>query len=304
VTGPRAPRRSRARAGPPHEGLGTARRLWSLGEPFHALTYFADEAGSAFTAAGLTGFWAGYFAGRAAPLGRAGAALVTATFASFEPGFVARRVPAVWDAVTPAQALAARLAGVDGAARRVLRDRVGADELREAADLARRAAEAVDLPGRPLAAANSELPWPDPPHLVLWQALTVLREHRGDGHLAVLQQRGLLGLPALVLAAAAGTTSAAWLQKARGWDADAWGGAADELAGRRLLDRGGLTAEGRAVRAAVEDDTDRLAQRPWAALGDGGCARLAELLGPVRRAVVAAGEWPVDNPIGAPDPER
>jgi hypothetical protein len=281
----------------------TARRLWALGEPFHALTYFADESRMAAEAAGLTGFWAGYFALRAAPLGPAGPAVVTATFGSFAPQFVARRVPAVWDAVPPAGALTARLAGVDAAVRRALPGWPGSAEARETADLARRAAEAIDVPGRPLAAANADLPWPGEPHLVLWQALTTLREHRGDGHLAVLLQRDLLGLPALVLIAAAGICPAGWLQKARGWDEDSWAAAAGQLTERDLLIDGELTAEGLAVRAGVEADTDRLALAPWTALGDVGCDRLAELLAPVRRAVLAAGDWPAGNPIGVPDPD-
>jgi hypothetical protein len=281
----------------------TARRLWALGEPIHALTYFADEAREAFAAAGLPGFWAGYFAGRAAPLGPVGAAVVTATFASFAPGFVARRVPGVWTAVSPTGALAARLAGVDAAVHRVLPGWAGSSDAREAATLARRAAEAVDVPGRPLAAANTALDWPDEPHLVLWQALTTLREHRGDGHLAALLQRELLGPPALVLAAVAGTTSAEWLQRARGWTAADWAVAAEELTGRGLLTGGDLTPEGLAVRTAVEADTDRLALRPWRALGDTGCERLAELLVPLRRAVVTAGDWPTGNPIGVPEPD-
>jgi hypothetical protein len=279
------------------------RRLWSLGEPFHALTYFAAEGRTAAEAVGLPGFWSAYFAMRAAPLGRVGPAVVTATFASFAPRFVARRVPAVWDAVSPAGALAARLAGVDAAIRRVVPDWADSPEAAEAAALARRAAEAVDVPGRPLAAANAGLPWPGPAPLVLWQALTTLREHRGDGHLATLLQRELLGLPALVLAAAAGVTPADWLQKARGWSPDDWAAAAGQLTERGLLADGRLTAEGLAVRTAVEADTDRLALRPWATLGGTGCDRLAELLAPVRRAVVTAGEWPVHNPIGAPEPD-
>ena len=291
------------RAGSLREGPRTARRLWALGEPFHALTYFADEARTAFGAAGLRTFWAGYFAGRAAPLGAAGPELVTATFASFAPAFVARRVPQVWTTTSPAEALAARLAGVDAAVRRALPGWSGSAEAVEAAALAQRAAAAVDVPGRPLAAANAGLPWPQQPHLALWQALTTLREHRGDGHVAVLLQRELLGLPALVLSAAAGTTAAEWLQKARGWSPEEWSEAAAALTERGWLTDRKLTAEGRAVRTAVEADTNRLAQGPWAVLGDVGCDRLAELLTPVRRAVIAAGDWPPHNPIGVPDPD-
>jgi hypothetical protein len=288
----------------PMTSTATARRLWALGEPLHALTYFADESRTAYDEVGLRGFWAGYFAGRAAPLGAVGPALVTATFGSFAPDFVARRVPGVWTTTSPADALAARLAGVDAAVRRSLAEWTGSSEARESAKLARRAAESVDVLGRPLAAANADVPWPAEPHLALWQALTTLREHRGDGHLAVLLQHELLGLPALVLTAAAGTTSADWLQKARGWSPEEWAACAEELTGRGLLADGELTAGGVALRAAVEADTDRLAQGPWTALGEGGCDRLAELLTPVRRAVVAAGEWPAQNPIGVPEPSE
>ncbi len=282
-----------------------ARLLWSLAEPFHAVTYFADEAAAAFAAAGLNGFWSGYFAGRAAPMGAVGAEVVTATFVNFAPDFVARRVPAVWESVTPAAALDARLAGVDGAVRRVLgQEWLGSAEVREARDLTMAAAAAVDAPGRPLAAANAAVGVPDEPHLELWQALTTLREHRGDGHTVALVVREVDGVQAHVLAAAAGRSDRAWLQKARGWDDAAWADAAQRLTDRGWLAGGALTAQGLAVVAAIEADTDRLALGPWRALGAQGCDRLAELLRPVHRTVVAAGLWPTGNPIGVPEPHR
>jgi len=282
---------------------GTARRLWALGEPFHALIYFADELRVAGGSAGLTGFWQTYFAFRAAPLGAVGPEVVTATFYNFAPSFVARRVPAIWEATTPATALDARLGGVDAAVGRVLgEDWPGSAEAAEAASLARVAAAAVDLPGRPLAAANSAVGIPEEPHLALWQSLTTLREHRGDGHNAALLQREVDGVGAHVLAAAAGRSTREWLQRARGWDDAEWDDAVEALTRRGWLDGDELSAEGRAMVAAVEADTDRLALRPWQALGDPGCDRLADLLGPVRRAVVAAGDWPAHNPIGVPEP--
>ncbi|MBB3082670.1 SCO6745 family protein [Geodermatophilus sabuli] len=282
----------------------TARRLWALGEPYHALTYFADECRSAAEAAGLHGFWSTYFAMRAAPLGPVGPEVVTATFYNFAPSFVARRVPAVWAAVSPATALAARLAGVDAAVRRVLGTGwPGSAEAAELAGLLAVAAAGVDLPGRPLAAANAGLPVPEEPHLAVWQALTTLREHRGDGHNGALLQRGISGVGANVLAAAAGRTEKEWLMRARGWDGDAWGAAVEDLSRRGWLAGAELTAEGAAIVAAVEADTDRLALGPWQELGDARCDRLAGLLGPVRRAVLAAGLWPERNPIGVPDPD-
>ena len=281
----------------------TARRLWALGEPYHALTYFADECRTAAEATGLTGFWHTYFALRAAPLGPVGAEVVTATFYNFAPAFVARRVPGVWQAVTPGTALEARLAGVDAAVRRVLgEDWPRSAATAELAELLATAAAAVDAPGRPLAAANTALPVPAEPHLAVWQSLTTLREHRGDGHNAALLQRGISGVGAHVLAAAAGRSAPEWLMRARGWDDVAWDAAAGELATRGWSAGGELTAEGAAVVAAVEADTDRLALGPWQALGDARCDRLAELLTPVRRAVVGAGLWPDANPIGAPHP--
>jgi hypothetical protein len=105
-----------------------------------------------------------------------------------------------------------------------------------------------------------------------------------------------------VLAAAAGRSTREWLTRARGWSDDEWAAAADRLRERGWLDGDALSAEGLAMVAAIEADTDRLALGPWQALGDAACDRLAELLAPVRRAVVAAGDWPEGNPIGAPDP--
>ena len=96
------------------------RRLWTVSEPLHVLTYFAPESHDAFTAAGLRGFWRGYFAGRAAPLGPVGPGLVTATFFGFHPAFVSRAIPSVWSIVTPDDAITARQAGIAAALRRIL----------------------------------------------------------------------------------------------------------------------------------------------------------------------------------------
>ncbi|HET9895972.1 MAG TPA: hypothetical protein VFQ44_13680 [Streptosporangiaceae bacterium] len=100
----------------------TARLMWTLTEPVHALTYFAPEARSAFEDAGLRGFWRGYFAGRAAPLGRVTAGPVIASFFNFAPQMVARALPSVWELASPEQALRARQAGAVAALHRLLDD--------------------------------------------------------------------------------------------------------------------------------------------------------------------------------------
>ncbi|MFQ6231024.1 helix-turn-helix domain-containing protein, partial [Nocardia sp. NPDC002869] len=60
-----------------------ARQAWRLLEPLHAVTYFSPEPLQALKAAGYRGFWMGYFAGRAAPLGAAGPEVVHALFYNF-----------------------------------------------------------------------------------------------------------------------------------------------------------------------------------------------------------------------------
>src|SRR4051812_1643759 len=140
---------------------GAARRLWAVGEPYHALLYFSAECLGASTGIGLHGFWNGYFAVRAAPLGAVGPEVVTATFYNFAPGFVARRVPAIWTATTPEAALQARLDGIDRAVRRVLGpDWPDSAEAAEAGELAARAGAAGGGGGRPPGAAA---PAPPPP---------------------------------------------------------------------------------------------------------------------------------------------
>jgi hypothetical protein len=280
-----------------------SRRMWHLTEPYHAATYFASECRDAFTAVGLRGFWMGYFAGRSAPLGRVPPEVVIATFFNFHPARVRRALPDAWGFATVEQVLAARIEGVDGAMRRLLGDHVGDPALAEAGDLARAATEGCELPGRPLFAGNAALPWPDEPHLVLWHATTLLREHRGDGHVTALASEGLDGCEVHVLASAASGATPEMLQVARGWSPEDWAAASQRLRERGWFDaRGELTALGRQTRERIEDRTDDLALPPWRHLGAARCERLAGLLTePVRR-ILDSGALPFPNPIGLPVP--
>lgn len=264
-------------------------------EPLHAMTYFAPETEQHLTAVGLKPGRMSYFAGRSAAMGAVGPGVVAAAFYNFNPDLVARSIPAAWTLAAPAVLVEARFAAVDAALRRMLGDDVvGSAEVAEAADLARRAAEAVTGPGRALAAAHLDLTWPHEPHLVLWHALTILREHRGDGHIAVLAAAELDGLEALVTHTATGkgfVTSFA--TASRGWSQEQWDGAVTALAGRGLLGAdGALTDEGAALRKRIESDTDRLAAGPWNHLGDAGAARLGEIGGGLVRSLLAAGCFP------------
>ncbi|MGW7051786.1 SCO6745 family protein [Streptomyces sp. NPDC054887] len=279
---------------------GRVRQMWHLLEPLHAVVYYAPEV---FAEAERLGYatdvrWPSYFAWRSAPLGAVSAVAVASAFYSFSPRTVAEYVPAAWDVAGPADVLAARLRGVDRAYRALFGALVDEPGTAEAAVLARRAAEAAETAGRPLAAANAALPWPDAPHLVLWQAATVLREHRGDGHLAALLTAGLDPVEALVGFAGVGAASAGTF-RSRGWSDEEWSAARERLRARGLLDADGVATEaGRALRAGVERTTDELAAAPWRAVGTQGTARLAELLGPLWLAVLGSGLLPAENTLG------
>ncbi|MEU4326744.1 SCO6745 family protein [Nonomuraea dietziae] len=282
------------------EYAGLSRRMWHQIEPVHALLYFSPQA---FDEAAGLGYdiesrWPSYFAWRWAPLGTPGARLVTATAYSFSPAMVAEHVPAIWATAAPEKVLDARLSAVDRTYRALLGDRLDSPELAEAAELARRAAESVNVAHRPLAAANLDLPWPEEAHLVLWQAYTILREHRGDGHLAALLSAGLDGCEALVSFAAIGAAPVANFA-GRGWSEQEWAAARDRLASRGLLDdEGQATEEGRRLRDQVERMTDELAAGPWRALGAGRAERLAQLSLPLLGAAFESGLLPMTSTLG------
>ncbi|GAB2493311.1 hypothetical protein GCM10027187_70460 [Streptosporangium sandarakinum] len=314
-------------------GSNAPRMMWQLLEPLHAVTYFAPEARSAADAAGMRGFWMGYFATRAAPLGAVGPEVVTAAFHGFPPARVARALPDAWGFAPPEAVLRARLGGAGAALRRLLADAAapgsseGAgslpdapekagppadvpekadplpDVLEEAGSLAWEAARRADTAGRVLAAANQALPEPAEPYLRLWQAATTLREHRGDGHVAVLVACGVSPVEAHLLKIAAAETGADGLRLARKWDEAEWDAALGSLRARRWLDGAGrLTGEGARERDRIERLTDEAAAGPWRALGEEATVRLARLLWPLANAVMESGVFPVPNPVGMPWP--
>jgi hypothetical protein len=262
-----------------------ARKTWRTLEPLHGAIYFVPEAAEAYARLGVTGR-AGYFASRAAPMGAVPADVVVSTFFNFNPALVQSAIPEAWDLATPVELVAARFEAVDASWRRALGEPVlRSAEMARAAALARTAAEEVGhrLEGRPLAAAHCDVPWPTAPHLVLWHAQSILREYRGDGHIAQLVVHGLSGTEALVTHAAAGDVPARVLKATRGWSDEAWDAAVDALSGRGWLEPGEelhFTAAGARQRQEIEDGTDLLAAAPYAALGEDACAELRTLARP------------------------
>ncbi|HEX4904590.1 MAG TPA: hypothetical protein VFU93_04005, partial [Acidimicrobiales bacterium] len=279
---------------------------WQFGEPVHAVTYYAPERRAATDALGLKGGWMSYFGCRAAPLGAAEAQVVASLFYVFAPAMVARSIPDAWRCASPSDLLHARAESMDLALRRVLGDDVvRSDDVARAADLAAAAVAGCDMAGRPLGAANQAVAAPEEPHLRLWQALTAIREHRGDGHVHSLVTAGITPAHALVLQAASGRSPEDGLRANRGWSDDEWSTAADELRQRGLVDGNGrLTTSGAELRQRVEDETDRLAEPIVGAIGDDGAEELVVLLRPLATAVMEADAVPALNNMGVPWPPR
>jgi hypothetical protein len=265
-----------------------ARRAHKALEPFHGFVYFAADPAERYEALGITGRMRGYFASRSAALGSAPAEVVIATFYNFAPSRVRKAIPSVWEVTTPEKVLAARLDGVDATLRRVLGDAVTSAEMADAAKLARTATEAADIAGRGLYAAHASLPWPDPPHLQLWHATTLLREHRGDGHLAALVLARWSGAEAAVTHAATGAVPEEGLRVTRGYSEQEWAAVKDGLRERGILDgTGAFTPAGAELREEVERRTDAAAAAPYEHLGEDATGRLVELVRPWSRALSA-----------------
>ncbi len=279
-----------------------ARRFWEAIEPIHSVVYFADGPAQAAREVGLRGFWMGYFAGRVAPLGPVPPTAVCAMAYGFAPAMVGRAIPDAWKFADPGAVLDARLTSAATALRQHV-DRPASDALAELSDLLWQAIGGCRFDGRPLAAAWSAVPRPADPVAATWLATTILREHRGDGHVLAAVCAGLGGLDATLTHVATGAISRELIQPTRGWTDDDWQQSQRRLQARGLLDRDGrLTKSGGALRREIEDLTDRLAAAPVERLGETGVNRAIGLAIPISRQLADCGVFPVPNPIGAPRP--
>ncbi|MCX4736103.1 hypothetical protein [Streptomyces sp. NBC_01363] len=278
---------------PPRAG----RRCHNAINPLHSTVYFSPDLGKELGELGIDDSNAAYFAARSAAMGAVGPGTVTAAFYNFNHDLVARHLPAVWSVASPQAVLDARLRAADTTLRRLLGEEIIASpELAEAAELALRATEGCTRHARPLYAAHADLPVPEQPHLAYWHAGTLLREHRGDGHLAALLTAGFDPLEALVSHTASGKgMSSRWVLATRGWHRDDWDEACERLRGRGLLDADGeLTEAGVALRSELEEATDRLDAAPYEHLGAEGVERLTELGRGFLFTAASAGAFPAD----------
>jgi hypothetical protein len=280
-----------------------ARRIWRRLEPLHTITYFAKESHAAWEAVGMKGFWMGYFATRAAALGPVGPKLVTATFFNFHRSRVERAVPDCWHITSPGAILKARHDGMVDALTAIVD--INLEDLATLAPMATDYAEAAcgEIAGRPLFAAHTEQPWPgEGAAMQAWWAATLIREHRGDGHIAALVDAGVGPCEALVLQSTYTPIPRETLQGSRRWPDDEWDAAVESLASRGWITGDGLpTAAGSAGLAAIEHRTDELATTPLRTVGLDAAAALAEAALPVAQAVMKSGVVPAVTPIFSDD---
>jgi hypothetical protein len=268
-----------------------ARKVHRTIEAYHGMIYLVPEAREEYEKVGLTRdeHFKGYFASRSAAMGAVPGEVVVATFYNFHPDLVMAAVPSCWDLASPADWLRARLRAADAALRRLLGDAIESSDLAEALALAREAADACSPAGRPLFAGHRSLDWPDETHLALWHSITLLREYRGDGHVAALVSAEITPVEALVLHEGTGWVPPGVLQVTRAWSDEEWAAARARLGERGWIDGDHLTDAGREARDDLERHTDDLALEPWRALGPERCQRLRELVRPLSKRIAESG---------------
>jgi hypothetical protein len=266
-----------------------ARRMFELVEPIGMIPYSADEPNETMFALGFTNYWDTYFAGRAAPLGLVPAEVVDALFYSFAPGEVARHIPKVWRTTTPEAAIAARQLGCANALRRILREHLGSAGFARVVELLLKAATSAPLEGRPMYAALRALPIPEDPVVRLFHAASLLREHRGDGHVAALMVEGVGRLEAHVLLALDLGMRPERFGRIHHLPPTQLAAVTDGLRDRGLIgDDAWLSERGHAVKQRVEDLTDELAAKPYESLEQGELAELVSELEPLAALLVTA----------------
>lgn len=266
-----------------------ARRMFELVEPIGVVPYSTAEPNEAMFALGFTNPWDAYFAGRAAPLGLVGAEVVDALFYNFAPGEVARHIPKVWRTTTPEAAIAARQAGCVKALRRILGEHVDSPDFARAAALLTKAATSVPFEGRPMYAALRAIQIPDDVVARMFHAASLLREHRGDGHIAALVVEGVGGLEAHVLLALDMGTPAEEFGRVHHLPSAQLARVIGGVRDRGLIGEDGwLSEEGRAVKQRIEDRTDDLAAKPYECLEPAELNEVMATLEPLAALLLAA----------------
>jgi hypothetical protein len=208
-------------------------------------------------------------------------AVVWSTFFNPNPAGIFRLIPSTWQKTSFEAVLSAQSDALDGPFKAATASMDPA-ELAELASLCRAVTTAANdnCEGRPLFSGLASLPLPADDHLMVWHAARLLREHRGDGHIAALVVEGLGRVDALVVHAALLPAFGDGLRRSRRWSMDDWAASIASLRLRGWLtddDALTFTPEGLARRTWIEDRTDQLAALAFDPIGSDGLERLIVL---------------------------
>lgn len=268
-----------------------SRRLRDLVEPIAANVYFAPEAQEAYAELGLS-YLPGYFCSRGACMGQVPGEVVVSAFGVFNPAIVVPAVDEGWSKTDAETILGARERGAVASLGRILGS--PGPEVARATELLRQAGRGVTMQGHPLASGLVSLGWPGDPLGDLWRAADIVREHRGDSHVAAWVSHGVGAVEATLLTELWWRLPLRSYVRTRGWSAEEIDVAVDRLrAGGIIGADDGFTADGEELRAAIEVSTDVQERRIVEALGDD-ADELFDLLEPMSKAILAAGGYPSD----------
>jgi hypothetical protein len=269
------------------------RDLRNLCEPIGANVYFAPEAHANYAKLGLAGFGPGYFCSRGASMGKPTGLVVTSAFGVFSPAIVVPSVNEGWSKTEPEPLLQARYDGATASLRRLLGERGSpgepdAKQVGRAVDLLRRGLDVAEGAGHPLFSGLKSLPFPDEPIGQLWRCCDMLREHRGDSHIAVWTKAMVQPIEIQLMSELQMGIPLKTYSATRGWTPQQMDDALDGMRAKGWVEGDAFTPDGRAFREQIESDTDEMEVPIADAIGTD-LDELLEILRPWTRAIVAVG---------------
>lgn len=248
----------------PPPATTAARRLRDVLAPIGEHAIWSPRTNEVLDKLGL-GFVPAYLWGRAVGLGDPPGEVVAAAFGVYEP----RLVTAVYEHARRQCGRAGFLAAREEATIASLSDILGDVDVTGSVAVLRRGVEAADNCGRALFSGLNSLDWPDDPVGQLWRACDLLREHRGDSHMAVWIAAGLGPVAVNLLTELwLGMPLGVYTAMRRGWPEADIVSAVAELEARGLVSGAEITAAGRVFRDQLEDRTDALEQPVVDAMGE------------------------------------
>lgn len=281
-----------------------ARQLGSVLEPVTGQVYFSPECHAGYVALGFSPSSAevngvampdgpAYFTSRGSVLGQVPGTVVAATFGVFNPDAVVPAVTLGWTKTDAATICAARTDGAIGQLRRVLGD--APEGVERANELLARAVEPLRPEGRSLYAGLAALDMPDTALGQVWRRGDMLREFRGDSHIAAWIAAGVDATEIGLLSELYWGLPMRSYSRTRAWTDAQFDAATERLTARGLVADGGFTDKGREFREAIEDATDQQMVPVLDVLGDD-INELFTILEPWGAAIRAAKGYPASGP--------